>query len=162
MKEMAHMWRMKVTAVSLIVLGALIFGSVVAYAGWGWNAKVNIEGTMVSTSWTVDGANGSTDHKALIELYVSENADVTVVKVGHKREVFNLPPVDGLACNDGSEGDTPGSVDVTVDYTVTGSGDGEVSVSVNRVGGKLTYAEGKGALGETITLNFNMPGNCKD
>ena len=153
------MWRMKVFAVTVVVLGALMFGAMVAYAGWGWNAKVNIEGTMVSTSWTVDGANGSTDHKALIELYVPENADVTVVKVGHKREVFNLHHVVGLACNEGGD---EGSVDVTAVFTVTGSGNGEVSVSADRVRGNMNYAAETGALREPITLKFNVPGNCTD
>ena len=150
------MWRMKVTVVSVVVLGALLFGAVVAYAGWGWNAKVNIEGQMVSTSWTVEGANGSTDHNALIEMYVPENADVTIVKVGHKREVFNLYHVEGLECN------ADGSVDVKVDYTIDGSGSGKVSAAVNRVKGKMEYAAGTGNLGETISLRFNMPGNCSD
>ena len=44
------MWQMKATAVTVLVLGSLMFGAVVAYAGWSWNAKVDIGGTKVSTS----------------------------------------------------------------------------------------------------------------
>ena len=93
------MWRMKVTAVSLIVMGALLFGSVVAYAGWGWNAKVNVEGKMVSMSWSVDGVKGKTDNNAVITLDVPESADVTVVKIAHRREVFNLVRTGDYECS---------------------------------------------------------------
>ena len=56
------MLRMKLTAATLVVLGALLFGSMVAYAGWSWNAKVDIGGTKVSTSWSVtDDTNGACD-----------------------------------------------------------------------------------------------------
>ena len=127
------MLRLKVTAVSLVVLGALLFGSVVAYAGWGWNAKADIEGTKISMSWAVtDDVNGAADYHAEITLTVPASADVDVFKVSPTE---NVTVVDGGSCS-------RGMVHAVVSYVVTSEGgDGSaVSVSVNRVGhGKHNY-----------------------
>ena len=153
------MWRMKVTAVTIVVLGALMFGAMVAYAGWGWNAKVNIEGTMVSTSWSVADGSGANDYNAVITLDVPENADVRIVKVAHRREFLNVNKIEGLQCN------ADGSVDVTVTFEVTGGdGLGVVSASIDRVGGKAkeSYGSDSGPVGTPLSWVFTMPGNCTD
>ena len=147
------MWRMKVTVVTVVVLGALLFGAAVAYAGWGWNAKVNIEGTMVSTSWSVDGAK-ATDYKATIMLEVPADADVTIIKVAHRREFLNVMVDNSLVCSDGL-------VNARATYVVNGEGDGTgVSVSIDRVSGKHNYVSGTGDIGEPIVLEFAVPGDC--
>ena len=64
------MLRLKVTAVSLVVLGALLFGSVVAYAGWGWNAKADIEGTKISNKMITGTAVHNTSSKVLCVVLV--------------------------------------------------------------------------------------------
>ena len=82
------MWRTKVTAVSLVVLGALLFGPVVAYAGWGWNAKVDIGGTKISTFWALtDDKNGAGDYHAEITLQVPVNVAVDVIKVAPRENL---------------------------------------------------------------------------
>ena len=116
------MWRMKVTAVSLVVLGALIFGSVVAYAGWGWNAEVNIGGSGIHTYWTVENdEDGSTDYRARITVTIPKEADASIVEVAPNRiEKVRILHSGDLEC-------TPEGIMVNVVYKVThkgGSGGG--------------------------------------
>lgn len=149
------MWRMKVTAVSLVVLGALVFGSVVAYAGWGWNAKIDIEGTKISTSWSVtDDKNGAADYHAEITVAVPSGTDVNVIKTAPTENV-NL--ADGGACSGGN-------LTAVVTYLVTSEGgDGSaVSVSVDRVGGGGTYNYGSatGSVGTPVSMNVVIDGGC--
>ena len=152
------MWRMKVSAISLVVLGALIFGSVVAYAGWSWNAKVDIGGTKISTSWTVDNdKNGAADYHAEITIEVPNNVDWKVIKVA-PREAVNVVPNGDLKCSDGV-------INAVVTYVITNVGDGDgtaVSASVDRVGGggKANYVTGTGSIGEAFSLDVVMKGEC--
>ena len=147
------MWRMKVSVVSVVVLGALLFGAVVAYAGWGWNAKVSIEGTMVSTSWSVDDVTGAKGYHAEITVAVPSGTDVNVIKTAPTE---NVVVIDGGSCSDGV-------VTAVVTYVVTSvGGDGtDVSVSVDRVGhGNEHYGHGTGVLGEPISVNVTVDGEC--
>ena len=133
------MWRMKVTVVTIVVLGALMFGAVVAYAGWGWNAKVNIEGTKLSLSWAVtDDVSGAADYHAVITVKVPSDADVKEVKVAPTETLIWDRTGD---CSDG----------VVITYEVTGDGGGSaVAVSVDRVGGggKMHYGDDTGIVGD--------------
>lgn len=141
------MWHMKVLAVSVVVLGALLFGAVVAYAGWGWNAKVDIEGTRISTSWSVDDVTGAKDYHAEITITVPEGTDTNVVKVAPTENVTIVDDLEGVTC-----------ADATVKYVVTGAGDGAVSVSVDRIGGgnsERNYGTVAGSLGETLTVDIS-------
>ena len=148
------MWRMKVITVTVVVLGALMFGAMVAYAGWGWNAKVDIEGTKVSMSWAVtDDVSGAADYHAKITLTVPSGTDVNVIKVSPTEDVFVLP---GGSCSGGM-------ISGMVTYVVTSEvGDGSaVSVSVDQVGrGKTHYGHADGAVGDEISVDVNFPGNC--
>ncbi|NQW24442.1 MAG: hypothetical protein HQ475_13485 [SAR202 cluster bacterium] len=140
------MWHMKVLAVSVVVLGALLFGAVVAYAGWGWNAKVDIEGTRISTSWSVDDVTGAKDYHAEITITVPEGTDTNVVKVAPTEHVTIVDDVEGVTCND-----------ATVTYVVTGASDGVVSVSVDRVGGgngERNYGTAAGGIGDTLSVSI--------
>ena len=49
------MRRMKVLAVAMVAFGVLLFGTALAYTGSDSNAKVNVEGTVVSIPWIVIG-----------------------------------------------------------------------------------------------------------
>jgi len=148
------MLRMKVTAVSLVVLGALLFGSVVAYAGWGWNAKANIEGTKISMSWAVtDDTNGAADYHAEITVAVPDGTDIDVFKVSPTETV---EVVDGGSCSGGT-------VHAVVTYVVTSlGGDGSaVSVSVDQVGkAKEHFGHDSGVLGQSLSVEVDVPGNC--
>ena len=151
------MWRMKVTAVSVVVLGALLFGAVVAYAGWGWNAKVDIGGTKVGTSWSVtNDNNGAADYHAEITLTVPSNVDVNVIK---------LAPRENLTVVRTGEVCVGTDINAVVSYVITSNGDGDgtdVSVSVDRVGGggKMNYGSSTGSVGEAVSVNVAMSGEC--
>ena len=147
------MWRMKVSVVSVVVLGALLFGAVVAYAGWGWNAKVSIEGTMVSTSWSVDDVTGAKGYHAEITVAVPSSTDAKIIKMAPTE---NVKLIDGGSCSDGV-------VTAVVTYVVTSvGGDGtDVSVSVDRVGrGNEHYGDGTGALEHPISVKVRVAGEC--
>lgn len=148
------MWRMKLTAVSLVVLGALLFGSVVAFAGWGWNAKVDVGGTKISTSWAVtDDTNGAADYTAEITLEVPSNVDVDVVKVA---------PRESLTPEQNDEVRTDGNISAVVTYIISSNGgDGEdATVSVDRVDGKYNYGFASGKVGEPIVVPVTIIGEC--
>ena len=142
------MWHMKVLAVSVVVLGSLLFGAAIAFAGWGWNAKVNIDGTMISTSWAVDDVTGARDYHAEVKVSVHSDTDARVVKVAPTENVR----IEYVAtCTE--EG---------VTYKVTGVGNALVSVSVDRVGGggKHNYGYDSGGLGQTMFVNVPLSGAC--
>ena len=151
------MWRMKVTVVSVAMLSALLFGAAVAYAGWGWNAKVDIGGTKVSMSWTVtDDVNGAADYQAEIMLEVPSNVDVNVVKVAPS-ENLTWDHNDELQCSDGE-------IDALISYFVTGDGNGSnVAVSVDRVGGggQWNYGSASGPVGTLVSLPVTIAGQCQ-
>ena len=147
------MWRMKALAISVVVLGALLFGAVVAFAGWTWNAKVDVGGTVISTAWNVDGAN---EYKAKIKVSVPEEADLALVEIASDVERVKLRHDDDLNC-------TADGIETTVEYKIkpkSGHTAGEaVTVTVSVVGGEQ-LASAVGVLKKTITLNVLVPGTC--
>lgn len=144
------MWRMKLLAITVVVLGALLFGAVVAYAGWTWNAKVDVEGTTISTSWSV-AHGGKAQYHAEIVITVPANAVVEVVEVARSETVTVVHT--GEQCS-------AGVIDAVVTYVVTGEGHGtDVSVSVNQVGGG-NYGSAQGTLGILISVNAAISGEC--
>ncbi len=146
------MWRMKTMAISVVVLGALLFGAAVANAGWGWNAKVDIEGTTISTSWSV-AKGGKAQYQAAISIAHPEKAAVNVVEVA-KSETVTVVPTQGRCSN--------GTIDMVVTYLVTGTGHGDdVSVSVNEAGRNgESFGSGTGKVGSPISVNVSIPGDC--
>jgi hypothetical protein len=128
---------MKPLAISVVVLGALLFGAVTVSAGWGWNAKADIEGTTISTAWSV--ANGGKVHyQADITITVPANASVNVIEVAPSETVTVVHT--GESCS-------AGVIDAVVTYVITGGNNGsDVSVSVNQVGGG-SYGSANGTLG---------------
>ena len=147
------MWRMKLLTVSVVVLGALLFGAVVAYAGWSWNAKINIEGTMISTSWSVDDVTGAAGYHATITIAVPSGTDINVIKEAPTEDVS---VVYGGNCSEGVM-----SAAVTYLITSVGGGGSAVSVSVDRVGhGKTRYGSDTGTVGTPITIDGPVLGSC--
>ncbi len=145
------MWRMKTIAISVVVLGALLFGAVVAYAGWSWNAEVDIEGTTVSTAWSV-AKGGKAQYHAAITVTVPRDASVNVVEVASS-ETVNVVHTEE-AC-------TGGVINTVVTYLITGTGHGdEVSVSVNQTDGDQNYGSATGTVGTPISVNVAIPGDC--
>ena len=147
------MWRMKILVVSVVVLGALLFGAAVAYAGWGWNAKINIEGTKISTSWSVDDVTGAKGYHAEITVAVPSGTDVNVIKTAPTE---NVNVVLGGSCSGGD-------ISAVVTYVVTSAGGAgsDVSVSVDQIGhGNAHYGDGTGGLGDEISVNVSISGGC--
>jgi len=143
---------MKALAVSVVVLGALLFGAVVAYAGWGWNAKADIEGTTIGTAWSVANG-GKAQYDAVITITVPANASVNVTEVASSETVTVVHTGDRCSV---------GTIDAVISYLITGDGNGDdVSVSVNEVGGAgVNFGSAEGKLGSTITVNASIPGEC--
>ena len=149
------MWRMKVLAVTVVVLGALMFGAVVAYAGWSWNAKVDIGGTKISTSWAVtDDVNGAANYSAVITIAVPDGTDVKVIKTAPNEDV-NVTV--GGSCSNGV-------LSATISYLISNDGGGDglaVSVSVDQVGhGSANFGSGSGTVGIPIPVNVPAVGTC--
>ena len=146
------MWRTKALAISVVVLGALLFGAVVAYAGWSWNAKVNVEGTKISTSWSVAKAE-MRNVQAAITVAVPANAVVRVVKVAPNETVTVVHT---------SEECSAGVINVVVTYLITGNvTTDDVSVSIDQVGGdQENYGSASGTAGTPISVNAAISGDC--
>ena len=146
------MWRMKALAISVVVLGALLFGAVVAYAGWSWNAKADIEGTTISTAWSV-AQGGKAQYNAAITIEVPANASIDVVEVA-SNETVNVVHTDQLCAS--------GVIDAVVSWVVTGNGHGDaVSVSVNEAGRNgQSYGSASGTVGSAISVNAAIAGEC--
>ena len=54
---------MKVLAAAMVVLGVFMLGADLAYTGSNSNAKVNVEGPVISIPWVViDDLNGAADY----------------------------------------------------------------------------------------------------
>jgi hypothetical protein len=146
------MLRMKVLAITVVVLGALMFGAVVAYAGWTWNAKADIEGTTISTAWSVSNG-GKAQYQAEITITVPANAVVEVVEVASSETVTVVHT--GDQCSGGV-------INVVVNYLITGDGNGDdVSVSVSEVGGDgESYGSAEGTVGTPVSVSAAISGEC--
>lgn len=145
------MWRMKTMAISVVVLGALLFGAAVAYAGWSWNAKIDVEGTSISTSWSV-AQGGKAQYQASIDVTVPKNADIGVVEVA-RSETVNV-----FHTNEDCSG---GFINANVTYRISGNGHGEdVSVSVINVDTGQVYKSASGTLDNPISVDILIPGEC--
>lgn len=144
------MWRIKALAISVVVLGALLFGAVVAYAGWSWNAKVDIEGTKISTSWSVANG-GKVQYGAAITIAVPANAIVDVFEVADNETVTVVHTRKRCSA---------GVINAVVTYLITGTGNGnDVSVSVDEVGG-ANYGSAEGTVGTAVSVNAAIAGEC--
>jgi hypothetical protein len=145
------MWRTKALAISVVLLGALLFGAVVAYAGWSWNAKADVEGTRVSTSSSV-AQGGKAQYQAAITIAVPANASVEVVEFA-SNETVNVVHTKRRCSG--------GAIDALVTYVITGSGHGtDVSVSVDGVNNGENYGSASGSVGTPISVSASIAGEC--
>ena len=161
------MWRFKSLAVVLVLLGVLLFGAVVAHAGWYWNAwywnawywnaNTSSQGVDFRTAWTVmpDGSDEGLDgdeynYYAQIELRVPEGADFQLMEQAGT-ETVALVMDGGLECKaDGIEAE--------VYYDVTpleGAQADLVKVWVTANGALLDQATGH--LYETLKVQVLIP-----
>jgi len=117
----------------------------VANAGWSWNAKADVEGTTISTYWSVANG-GKAQYRAAITIAVPANASVDVIEVASNETVTVVHT--NQRCS-------KGAIDAVVTFVITGDGNGSgVSVSVDRVGSDSeNYGSARGTTGSAISVN---------
>ena len=131
-----------------------IFGAVVANAGWSWNAKADVEGTTISTYWSVANG-GKAQYRAAITIAVPANASVDVIEVA-SNEIVTVVHTNQRC--------SKGAIDEVVTFVITGDGNGSgVSVPVDQVGGDTeNYGSDRGTTGSAISVNAAISGTCTD
>ena len=124
----------------------------VANAGWGWNVKVDVEGTIISIYWSVANG-GKAQYRAAITIAVPANASVDVIEVASNETVTVVHT--NQRCS-------KGAIDAVVTFVITGNGNGSgVSVSVDQVGGdNESYGSARCTTGSAISLNVAISGTC--
>ena len=123
-----------------------------ANASWSWNAKVDVEGKIISTYWSVANG-GKAQYRAAITIAVPANASVDVIEVASNETVTVVHT--NQRCS-------KGAIDAVVTFVITGDGNGSgVSVSVDQVGGdNENYGSARGTTGSAISLNVAISGTC--
>ena len=123
-----------------------------ANAGWSWNAKADVEGTTISTYWSVANG-GKAQYRAAITIAVPANASVDVIEVASNETVTVVHT--NQRCS-------KGAIDAVVTFVITGDGNGSgVSVPVDQVGGDTeNYGSARGTTGSAISVNDAISGTC--
>ena len=123
-----------------------------ANASWSWNAKVDVEGKIISTYWSVANG-GKAQYRAAITIAVPANASVEVIEFAYNETVTVVHT--NQRCS-------KAAVDAVVTFVITGDGNGSgVSVSVDQVGGdNENYGSARGTTGSAISLNVAISGTC--
>ena len=124
----------------------------VANAGWGRNAKVDVEGTIISIYWSVANG-GKAQYRAAITIAVPANASVDVIEVASNETVTVVHT--NQRCS-------KGAIDAVVTFVITGDGNGSgVLVSVDQVSGdNENYGSASGTTGSAISVNVAISGTC--
>ncbi len=143
------MWKIKSLAITVVLLGVLVFGAVAVHAGWYWNSAIDVEGVEVRTRWTVDGGAdpvAADDYAAFIELSVPKGAYAQVVEVAANIELSVAEASPKYKCH--ADG-----IDAQAQYTVFGlnGAGGKVQVTVTADG--LVVGEATGRIGRTIPVD---------
>ena len=148
------MWRFRSIVALGVLAGTLIFGAVVVYAGWQWNALLDVEGVDVRTAWTVvDDPEGDTNYHTNIKFKHPNEAEVEVEEQAGAETVI-LKPSKKLECG-------PDGIEARVEYKVTaleGAAGSEVEVTVTADGEVVGQETGK--VGKRINVDVLIPGNC--
>ena len=147
------MWRMRLLVLAAVLVGMLAFGAIAVYAGWYWNAQIDVEGVDLRTQWTVtDDPDGQNNYQARIVVKVPNDADASVVAQANSERVV-LNHTGGLEC--GGDG-----IEIQVDYVilpVDGASGTQVEVSVTANGAVI--GSGTGTVDDNIKLrDLVIPG----
>ena len=146
------MWRFRSMVVLGIAVGVLVLGATVAQ-GWWWNAQIDVEGTGVSTNWTVDGGtpeDASNDYRARIKVWLPEGANAKIISTSTDNEKVTLHEDEDLSCS-------YDYIEARIQYRVKpikGADGSQVDVWVN-AGGQEFPATGQ--VGEKIRLDVLIP-----
>ena len=112
------MLRFRSIVILVVVIATMLFGALVAEAGWGWwwNAQIDVEGADVHTVWTVvDDPDGADSYTATIIVRVPEEAKAKLVSKA-KNEKVVIKHSDDLSCR-------PDGIEMTVVYKIESIGD---------------------------------------
>ena len=94
----------------------------VANAGWSWNAKADVEGTIISIYWSVANG-GKAQYRAVVTIAVPANASVEGIEFAFNETVTVVHT--NQRCS-------KGPVDAVVTFVITRDGNGSgVSASVD-------------------------------
>ena len=123
-----------------------------ANASWSWNAKVDVEGKIISTYWSVANG-GKAQYRAAITIAVPANASVDVIEFASHETVVVVHT--NQRCS-------KGAIDAVVTFVITGDGNGSgVLVSVDQVSGdNENYGSAGGTTGSAISVNGAISGTC--
>ena len=123
-----------------------------ANASWSWNAKVDVEGKIIGTYWSVANG-GKAQYRAAITIAVPANASVDVIEVASNETVTVVHT--NQRCS-------KGAIDAVVTFVITEDGNGSgVSVFVGQVGGdNENYGSARGTTGRAISVNAAISGTC--
>ena len=124
------------------------------YAGWQWNAALDVEGTEVRTAWTVvDDPRGDTNYHTDIKFKHPKRANVEVLEKA-RTEAVTLKPTGSLECG-------PDGIEAKIEYKVTalsGAVGGEVEVTVTA--DDEVVGQKSGNLNAYIKVDVLIPGSC--
>ena len=146
------MWRLKIP----LLLGALVAGLVVGLAvtqgAWWWNARIDVEGSVIRTAWSVvDDPEGSSNYHTTIKVKLPREA-VSEVLAEADTEVVFLETSRKLKCRDDG-------IQTKVSYVVEGL-DGATGkrVEVTVYGPEdEVLGENSGKVGKKISLKVVIP-----
>ena len=150
------MWKIRFLMVSSVLVGSLIFGLAAVHGFWWWNAKIDVEGTMVQTVWAVDNRTGAVDYQASITMELPADA---AAKFIHDTlfEIFTLLRSSQLSC-------LSNGVETNVTFLVE-PGEDSVGTRVHvalMTKGRRVLTEGSGLVGEPIHLSAIIPAHHPD
>ena len=145
------MWRIRPVTVLGTLMVVLLFGAVVAEGGWYWNSLIDVEGTNVSTVWSVVGDNdGADNYTAAIDVVLPERAQfILLSKSGN--ETVTIGTDSSLDCGNG---ELEGIVTYNVKPLTDEVGQ-KVKVTVKADGKPI--GRGMGMLGEDISVDISIP-----
>ena len=137
-----------------VAVGILVFGAVLAYGHWWWNAQIDVEGADVRTVWHVtDDPEGANNYTADITVTLPEDAVAQIIEVA-SNETVTLVTDDDLKCR-------ASTIDSQVTYVVTaGPGATGIQAGVWVTADGVELGRKTGGLGVAIKLDVDIPGTC--
>ena len=141
----------------VVVFALLVLGAGIAHAGWYWNAEIDVEGTILRTAWTVDGADAD-DYFAKISIWLPKGAEAELVDYAEGRERVKIYEHRRLSCN-------ADSIDGVVTYNVRPDGrdaDRQARVEVTLLADGVRIGGGTGRIGQAITVQIDIPADEPD
>ena len=150
------MWRLRSLVVLGILAGVLIFGATVAYAKWHWNARIDVEDTLIRTVWAVDEIGSPEDYHASIVVTLPYEAEVGDIELLPNEDVV-IRRHGGLECHDDG-------IEAKIEYRVKALKEAKgnlVDVTIVTIDGQV-LGEKTGKIGKKIKLGVVIPSDEPD